>query len=75
MTGLGFHSHDGWHWKRLASGEVQVVVVGGDATPGLPAGNYVEMVISPATWASIVASVSASGETDGRFYRAQEFHG
>ena len=33
-----------------------------------------DLRIPPEAWASIVASVSKLGESDGRFYKALEFH-
>lgn len=34
-----------------------------------------DVTFTPEEWASIVASVSRGGESDGRYYKALEFHG
>lgn len=63
---MSFHTHDGWRWKRLSDGSVAVY------PPHWQPGD--EHVITADGWASVVASMSAGGEVDGRFYVAQAFH-
>lgn len=60
---MPFHTHDGWHWDRDAEGNVVVTTPGGE-----------RHLMSPHEWASVVASMSAGGEVDGRWYPALEFH-
>lgn len=74
-TGDGLHAKDGFYFQRLDDGSVQVQ----------HQKHYLGMKeyqvechevasFDPGTWASIVSSVSARGESDGRFYDALSFH-
>ena len=74
----GFHWRDHIFWKRLGDGSVRVAffairmsgeVVEGDDEP------VRELIIPPTEWASIVASVSAQGETSESYNTALDFHG
>ena len=58
-----FHAHSGWYFSRLVDGAVAV------SGP-----NGVSVTFDAGTWASIVASVSATGETGESFYAAERFH-
>jgi hypothetical protein len=60
----GFHARDGWYFKRGDGGTVTIRA--GDDGP--------EIALEPHTWASIVASVAASGETSAAYRRALAFH-
>ena len=59
-----FHARDGWHFKRNEGGTVTIWA--GDDGP--------EAVFEANTWASIVASVAASGETGATYRQALAFH-
>ena len=73
-----FHSKDGWHWRRNENGSVSVEHhVYGTEKNELGELMYtidVKENIDADSWASIVASVSASGEAGGRWFTAREFH-
>jgi hypothetical protein len=60
----GFHARDGWYFKRNDGGTVTIWA--GDDGP--------EIVLEPTTWASIVASVAAGGETTTSYRHALAFH-
>lgn len=59
---MSFHSHD--NWERRADGSAVVCPPDGRAT----------RILHPSAWASVIASMSAGGETDERFYAAEAFH-
>lgn len=62
----GFHAQDGWYFERQPDGSVKISAA---------VHRCIETtVIGPDTWASIVASVSAAGETSTRWQQAREFH-
>jgi hypothetical protein len=63
----GFHARDGWFFRRDADGAVVVTAHG---WPGGP-----EVILPAPTWASVVASVSAAGETAETYRQALAFHG
>lgn len=65
---MAFHSKDGWYWERTTDGSVRTTWRRADGTV------VAEHVIDASGWASIVSSVSAGGEVDGRFYAAGDFH-
>lgn len=66
-----FHSKDGWFFSRLENGSVAVEKrLTAKETSGLR--EYI--VFTPEEWASIVASVSKTGEAHGRFFQAFAFH-
>jgi len=72
-----FHSHSGWFFERRDDGSVEITrrIPIHDDFRGPVDGWPVEYVrLDPDTWASVVASVSARGEMDGRFFDAQAFH-
>jgi hypothetical protein len=62
----GFHARDGWYFTRQPDGSVKISAAVQRCTE--------ELIIDPNTWASIIASVSAQGETAARFYQARAFH-
>lgn len=70
INGRGpFHWRDGWHWQGLEDGTVEV-------WHGDESGPSADALRIPATeWASIVAHVSARGETGETYYQALRFHG
>jgi hypothetical protein len=61
--GLGFHWQDNWFFKRLPDGSVHIRKYVESGSTALAA----EAIIDPSSWASIVASVSALGETGTTF--------
>lgn len=64
-----FHYRDGWYWGRSAAGDVELYRSLADRDLELV------LMIDEASWASIVCSVSAEGETGERWQAAREFHG
>ena len=59
----GFHTHSDWQFLRGPEGSVAVITPEGD-----------EHVIDSRVWCSIVASMSAGGESDLRWYAAKALH-
>lgn len=73
---MAFHLKGGWYFERLDDGSVRIC----HEEEGTRAdGGFVEydvcLDIDPDSWASIVASVSAKGETGERFQEAVRYHG
>lgn len=68
----GFHTHDGWYFKRLPDGSVRIVV---SESAHVDAPVVREHVLPENEWASVVASVSAGGEDYDRWMAARDFHG
>jgi hypothetical protein len=64
----GFHWRNCWFFKRMSGGHVRI-------THAEVGSEVVQILIPPNEWASIVASVSAEGETSERYYEAAKFHG
>lgn len=69
-TSLGFHWRNGWYFKRQPDGSVMVRQFHDEAGSQIA----IELVIPASEWASIMASVSARGDTAEAFYGAVEFH-
>ena len=73
-----FHWSDGWFFSRQPDGSVTMehrVYEDGLNELGERMYHYdVKVNIPPNEWASIIASVSAGGEVDGRWQSAVEFH-
>lgn len=59
-----FHACDGWYFKRGEDGSVTIWAADGDA----------EVTLDADSWASVVASVSASGESYVTFEIAKRLH-
>lgn len=59
---MAFYTPNGWAFGRLTDGSVAVTTKD----------DYV--IFDPDTWASIVASVSARGESAHTFWTATRFH-
>lgn len=72
-----FHYKDGLFFDRLPNGSVNIVQTKNGEEPICNAREsnivYAEIVDANG-WASVVASVSALGEGDGRYYEALDFH-
>ena len=66
---MAFHYKGGWYWERLSNGSVRLFHLQQDSSVG------VELKIDSDSWASIVASVSRSGETGEQFQLAKALHG
>ena len=62
INGSGFHAKDGWYFERMEDGSVRISAAVQRSTETL--------VVDAATWASIVAAVSATGGTSETFYAA-----
>jgi hypothetical protein len=60
----GFHAQDGWYFRRLDEGGVEILDTRGTRTLKLDANG----------WVSVMASMSASGETAETFQGARDFH-
>jgi hypothetical protein len=66
-----FHHRDGLYFERLADGSVRMFKRA-TANPADPL--LFEHIIPASEWPSIVSSVSAGGELDGRYAAAQVLH-
>lgn len=66
-----FHWQDGWFFTRLPGGGVKIVK---HEKASIDAPIVVAAEIDADSWASIVCSVSAHGETSDRFNTALAFH-
>lgn len=74
-----FHNTDNLYFGRLPDGKVRILKL-----PSTPSewpkadGQYpdalFDVTIDDGHWGSIVTSVSAKGEADGRWYKAMDFH-
>lgn len=73
---MAFHWKDGWYFERLdAKGTVRIyheelVKPSQEEHPEYD----VVIDIDPASWASIVASVTPQGDNADTFHRAENFH-
>lgn len=59
----GFHAREGYWFRRSDDGDVIITTPGG------------QVALDAGTWASVVCSVSATGETGERWRQACAFHG
>jgi len=66
---MAFHWKDGWYFERILNGQVRIYHLDGFGL--MDRG----IAIDADSWASIVASVSARGDTAEAFQEAREFHG
>lgn len=66
---LGFHARDGWYFRRQADGAVRIL-----APDSLGPGAHQLVDLDANTWASVVASVSAVGESIETWREALAFH-
>jgi len=66
---MAFHYKDNWFFERIKDGAVRIYHL--DNSGLMDRG----IAIDAASWASIIASVSARGETAETFGEAQDFHG
>lgn len=65
----GYHWRDGWHFTRCPDGSVRIM--NGRTPVGV---DPIDLTIPPNEWASIIANVSARGETSNSYYLAGVFH-
>jgi hypothetical protein len=66
-----YHLRDGWHFTRLPDGRVYIQVIPPDDNAPGP---LARANITPDEWASIVAAVSATGETGASYAAARRLH-
>lgn len=66
---MPYHYRDGVYFNRLADGSVRVMKAPEQAAP------VWDLVIDAESWPSIVAAMSAQGETAEAFRIAKELHG
>lgn len=75
----GFHWRDNIYWKRLGDGSVRIAFFGtrasGEVLDGDDDEPVRELIIPPNEWASIVAAVSAGGETPEKYRSVSVLHG
>lgn len=67
-----FHYTDGWYFERLEEGTVRIYHNNKGAFGATEEDQVLD--IDPASWASIVASVSKLGETSETYQRAIAYH-
>jgi len=66
-----FHCKDGWFFERYPKGGV-AIIKRESANEQSPI--VASIICTPEEWASVVASVSARGEGNRRWYVALDFH-
>lgn len=66
-----FHFRDGLSFGRLPDGSVLISKT--EPTGDVDIETF-RVTIDPNGWASIIASVSKGGESNGRFFEANRFH-
>ena len=72
---MAFHFKDRWFFERLdTEGTVRIYHETGGLQRDDPIGRDVQFDIDPASWASIVASVSLSGDNAVTFPLAEKLH-
>lgn len=65
----GFHARDNWYFRREDDGSVRIT-----APDSMGPGAHQVVTLDANTWASVVASVSADGQTTETFRAAGRFH-
>lgn len=74
---MAFHWKHGWYFERLNEKEHNrpdgTVKIFHSGEAGVSPGN-ISLYIDPASWASIVASVTASGDNAETFSLAEKLH-
>ena len=71
---MSFHFKDGWYFKRLEDGSVLIYHEEPISRAECAALIDAQIEIDPGSWASIIASVSARGDTAETFREAVKFH-
>ena len=77
-----FHVRDGLFFGRRADGSVRIIKMKPGYSTDFPVVYQVypahmyefDITVDENSWASVVASVSSKGESNGRFYEALDFH-
>jgi len=62
VTQTGFHARDGWYFERQDDGSVKISAAVDRCTE--------QLILPAAEWASVVAAVSAEGETAQSYQQA-----
>lgn len=70
LEDLGFHVTDGFTVKRSDSGKVRIRKYKDSMCKDL----VFEMILQPSSWAFVVASVCARGETSETYHEQKKFH-
>jgi hypothetical protein len=65
----GYHARDGWYFRREDDGSVHIA-----APDSMGPGASQVVTLDANAWASVVASVSRSGESGDTFAAARHFH-
>lgn len=65
-----FHAKEGWFFERVDNGDVRIMLI----PAGFGGQPQQKVQLSSDTWASIVATVSAKGETSESWRAAKDFH-
>ena len=65
----GFHFKDGWFFRRMREGSVLITLVD-EKTDG----QIARIAVDPSSWASIIAAVSAKGDTGENWNIAKKLH-
>ncbi len=80
---MAFHAQDGWFFRRNSDGSVTIALVSpphgamflvDGADDNAIDSAAVRVTLPSTSWASVMASVSAKGETADRFTEAARFH-
>ena len=66
---FGFYFKDGWFFKRISDGSVLITLAKED-----PDDVIARVAVDPSSWASIVAAVSAKGDTGENWNIARKLH-
>lgn len=69
-----FHQRDGLYFDRLPNGDVHILKTVDGRARSSDAPKLFEQVIPAGEWESVIATVSAGGESDSRWYLAKAFH-
>ena len=75
---MAFHWEDGWYFERLIADNEKVKWLGTVHVYHIPRGREapdVDIQIDAHSWCSIIAAVSAEGETAYTWPLAKAFHG
>jgi hypothetical protein len=67
VTHTGFHAKDGWYFERQEDGSVKISAAVDRCTEVI--------VLAASEWPSVVAAVSAQGETSESYQAAVLVHG
>lgn len=68
-----FHSHSGLFFNRLDGGSVQIIKTY-DGRDVRSDNVVIDITLDATSWASVIASMSAEGETLEKYTEARAFH-